>query len=166
MRRSPSAEGARTRPEPAPGLSVARPARHRGGRPVARRAVTVLGACLLLAACNVSTGHHNPGTDHSVATAPPPYDTYGAPKGPTVEITVTGGRVTPPPGRVEVTRGQAVRLVVTSDVADEIHVHGFDLTRRLEPGRPVTLDVVADRTGLFEVETHESGLVLTQLVIR
>ncbi|MFF0306109.1 hypothetical protein ACFYSC_01710 [Streptosporangium sp. NPDC004379] len=125
-----------------------------------------MGACLLLAACNVSTGHHNPGTDHSVATAPPPYDAYGAPEGPTVEIRVAGGRVTPPPGRVEAARGQAIRLVVTSDVADELHVHGFDLTRRLEPGRPVTLDVVADRVGLFEVETHESGLVLTQLVIR
>ncbi|MEV4244791.1 hypothetical protein AB0J63_15420 [Streptosporangium canum] len=133
------------------------------------RALGVAGSCLLLAACNVSTGHHNPGTDHSVATAPPAYDSYGAPKGPTVEIAITGRKVVPvvpPPGRVEVARGQVVRLVVTSEVADEIHVHGFDLTRRLEPGRPVTIDIVADRIGLFEVETHDSGLVLTQLAVR
>ncbi|MEV4188638.1 hypothetical protein AB0J28_45115 [Streptosporangium canum] len=134
--------------------------------PKGRRVLGVAGSCLLLAACNVSTGHHNPGTDHSVATAPPAYDSYGAPQGPTVEIAITGRKVVPPPGRVEVARGQAVRLVVTSDVADEIHVHGFDLTRRLEPGRPVTVDVLADRTGLFEVETHDSGLVLTQLAVR
>ncbi|GAA3445549.1 hypothetical protein [Planomonospora venezuelensis] len=130
------------------------------------RASALAGACLLLAACNVSTGHHAPGTDHGVATAPPAYDTYGAPKGPTIEITITGGRATPAPGRVEVVKGHAVRLVVTSDTADELHVHGFDLTRALEPGTPATVDFIADRTGLFEVETHDSGLVLTQLAVR
>ncbi|GGS64438.1 hypothetical protein GCM10010156_24410 [Planobispora rosea] len=129
-------------------------------------ALAVLGACLLASACTISTGHHDPGTDHTVATAPPAYDTYGAPKGPTLTITIAGGRVTPAPGRAEVVRGHAVRLVVTSDTADELHVHGFDLTRPLEPGRPVTVDFIADRTGLFEVETHGSGLVLTQLLVR
>ncbi|MER5325144.1 hypothetical protein [Streptosporangium roseum] len=149
-----------------PGAAETAPGTWRTWFPKGRRALGVTSSCLLLAACNVSTGHHNPGTDHSVATAPPAYDSYGAPEGPTVEIAITGRKVVPPPGRVEVARGQAVRLVVTSDVADELHVHGFDLTRRLEPGQPVTVDVVADRTGLFEVETHDSGLVLTQLAVR
>ncbi|MBG0829285.1 hypothetical protein HS041_16075 [Planomonospora sp. ID67723] len=126
----------------------------------------LVAACLLVAACNVSTGHHVPGADHAVATAPPAYDAYGAPKGPTVEITITGGRVSPAPGRVEAVKGHAVRLVVTSDIADELHIHGFDLTHPLEAGEPATVDFVADRTGLFEVETHESGLVLTQIAVR
>ncbi|CAM5565480.1 hypothetical protein SNARM312S_02467 [Streptomyces narbonensis] len=34
------------------------------------------------------------------------------------------------------------------------------------PGVPAALTLTADRTGLFEVETHESGLLLTQLVVR
>src|SRR5918997_1497665 len=33
--------------------------------------------------------------------------------------------------------GETVRLVVTSDAPDEIHVHGYDITRHPAPGRPV-----------------------------
>ncbi|WP_415948853.1 hypothetical protein [Streptomyces sp. KLOTTS4A1] len=84
----------------------------------------------------------------------------------TVTITVDGTEVTPPPGRIEVKKGERVRLSVTSDRADTIHVHGYDQEARLPAGRAGTLTFTADRTGLFEVETHGSGLVLTQLVVR
>ncbi|MEV6104730.1 cupredoxin domain-containing protein [Streptomyces sp. NPDC051940] len=84
----------------------------------------------------------------------------------TVRITVADGRVSPSPGRVEVREGDRVALVVTSDTADELHVHGLDKTAALAAGRTTTLTFTADRTGVFEVETHESGLVLTQLLVR
>jgi hypothetical protein len=45
------------------------------------------------------------------------------------EITVTDGEVSGPE-RVEIEQGQEVALVVESDVADEVHVHGYDLLRR------------------------------------
>nr|BFE88511.1 hypothetical protein GCM10020093_111120 [Planobispora longispora] len=62
-------------------------------------------ACALLTACTISTGHHNPGTDHAVATAPPAYDAYGAPKGPTLNITIAAGKVTPPPAASRSSKG-------------------------------------------------------------
>ncbi|MFJ7268506.1 hypothetical protein ACIQV3_18005 [Streptomyces sp. NPDC099050] len=84
----------------------------------------------------------------------------------TVTLTVRDGKVSPAPGRVEVTRGERVALRVTSDRTDTLHVHGFDKELTLPAGQEATLILTADRTGLFEVETHESDLVLTQLLVR
>ncbi|MFC6985889.1 hypothetical protein [Streptomyces cirratus] len=84
----------------------------------------------------------------------------------TITLTVRAGKVSPAPGRVEVKRGERVALRVISDRADTLHVHGYDKELALPPGQEATLVLTADRTGLFEVETHESGLVLTQLLVR
>lgn len=86
--------------------------------------------------------------------------------GRTVTLTVTGTTVSPPPSRIELKRGERLTLRVTSDRADTLHVHGYDRELPLAPGTPATLTLTVDRTGLFEVETHESGLLLTQLVVR
>jgi FtsP/CotA-like multicopper oxidase with cupredoxin domain len=83
-----------------------------------------------------------------------------------IVVTVAGNKVTPPTGRIEVRQAATVRITVTSDVADELHVHGYDLQATLPAGQPASIDLRADRTGLFEVETHASHLVLFQLVVR
>ncbi|MGC4851643.1 hypothetical protein ACLQ3F_30810 [Micromonospora sp. DT15] len=83
-----------------------------------------------------------------------------------ITVTIAKKRVDPPTGRVTVSKGQSVRITVTSDVADELHVHGYDLGARLPAGTPGSVEFRADKTGLFEVETHESELVLFQLVVR
>ncbi|MFE5795284.1 hypothetical protein ACFQ8C_22305 [Streptomyces sp. NPDC056503] len=88
------------------------------------------------------------------------------PTGRTLDIRVTGSTVTPAPARVELRKGERITLRVTSDRADTVHVHGYDREAPLAAGAPATLALTLDRTGLFEVETHESGLVLTQLVVR
>ncbi|MFJ7262264.1 hypothetical protein ACIQV2_19140 [Streptomyces globosus] len=84
----------------------------------------------------------------------------------TVTITVKDGKVAPAPGRTELKRGQSVALRVTSDRADTLHVHGYDRELALPAGQEATLVLTADRTGLFEVETHGTRLVLTQLLVR
>ncbi len=83
-----------------------------------------------------------------------------------IAVTIAGRQVTPPPGRIDVTKGQTVRITVTGDAADEAHVHGYDKAADLKPGVPATIEFVADRDGLFEVETHDSKLQLFQLVVR
>ncbi|MEV4454507.1 hypothetical protein [Microbispora sp. NPDC049633] len=83
-----------------------------------------------------------------------------------ITVTIAGRKVTPPPGRIEVTKGQTVRITVTSDTADEAHLHGYDKEAGLKPGTPASIEFVANETGLFEMETHESGLQLFQLVVR
>jgi len=71
--------------------------------------------------------------------------------------TVTGG------GRISVPLGETVTLRFTSDVADEVHIHGYDLFVDLEAGGTVEVSFVADIPGVVEVETHDTGLVLANL---
>ncbi|WP_424214532.1 hypothetical protein ACN20G_22040 [Streptomyces sp. BI20] len=113
-----------------------------------------------------ATGSHpHPGA--SAPTAPAPSTPPAAPAvDRTVTIGVRDGKVTPAPGRTNLTKGQRVALTVTSDRADTLHVHGYDKELALPAGRPATLVLTVDRTGLFEVETHETALVLTQLLVR
>jgi heme/copper-type cytochrome/quinol oxidase subunit 2 len=79
---------------------------------------------------------------------------------------VQDGKVTPKPRRVDVPKDSQVRLTVTSDVDDELHVHGYEIEEELEAGRPTTVEFVADQQGVFEVETHETELQLMQLEVR
>jgi hypothetical protein len=58
--------------------------------------------------------------------------------------------------RIEAKRGDFVRLVVESDAADEIHVHGYDITRKVRPGEAARFSFRADVEGIFEVESHEA----------
>lgn len=83
-----------------------------------------------------------------------------------VTVEIADGKVNPPPSGVNVTKGTTVALTVTSDVPDELHVHGYDLEGALVPGEPRRLEFIADQTGSFDVETHESGLVLLRLRVR
>ncbi|MFD3660547.1 hypothetical protein ACFWVF_08075 [Streptomyces sp. NPDC058659] len=101
----------------------------------------------------------------ATATAAPP-SPQPSEAGRTVTLTITGKTVQPPPSRIELKKGERLTLRVTGDRADTLHVHGYDRELPLSPGVPASLTLTADRTGLFEVETHESGLLLTQLVVR
>jgi hypothetical protein len=83
-----------------------------------------------------------------------------------VTVSVRDGKVVPKPHRVDVPLGSRVRLQVTSDVDDVLHVHGFDVEEPLDAGHTTTVELVADQSGVFEVETHESGLQLLQLEVR
>ncbi|GII34758.1 hypothetical protein Pmi06nite_82000 [Planotetraspora mira] len=73
--------------------------------------------------------------------------------------------MTPPPARIDVTRGQIVRIMVRSDATDVAHVHGYDKAAYLEPNKPGTIAFLADQSGLFAVETHISDLQLLQLAV-
>ena len=92
--------------------------------------------------------------------------TTAAPEGREVELTFSGGEVTGGPQRVAVAAGERVRLLVTSDVAEEVHVHGYDLEVALAPGTPTPIDLVGDLPGVWEVELHGSGDVLCELEVQ
>jgi hypothetical protein len=82
-----------------------------------------------------------------------------------IEVTVVNGTASGDTGRVPVAVGTAVTLVVTSDVADTVHVHGYDIEKELTPGTPVTLQFDATVPGVFEVELHEADTVLLRLQV-
>jgi hypothetical protein len=82
-----------------------------------------------------------------------------------IEVTFAHGTASGDTGRVSVAKGTAVTLVVTSDVADEVHVHGYDIEKELTPGEPATLQFDATIAGVFEVELHGAGTVLLRLQV-
>jgi hypothetical protein len=87
-------------------------------------------------------------------------------KGAEIVVAVANGKVSPPTHRVKVSKDTHIRLLVTSDKADEVHVHGYNIERPLAAGKQATIEFVANQVGLFEIETHKSGLQLVQLEVR
>jgi hypothetical protein len=69
-------------------------------------------------------------------------------------VQIRGGQVVGGAKTVEVAKGDAVRLVVAADAPDEIHVHGYDITKNAGPGTPARFVFRADLEGVFEVESH------------
>ena len=59
-----------------------------------------------------------------------------------------------------------MRLVVTSDVADEVHVHGYDEKAAVPANGTVELSFTADIPGVFEVELEQRGRRLLTLEVR
>ena len=82
-----------------------------------------------------------------------------------IEIRVSGDQVQTAEQRVKVALGSQVRLEVTADRADEVHVHGYDRKVDVEPGTPAVLEFQADTPGVFEVELEEAGLKLVELQV-
>jgi hypothetical protein len=97
------------------------------------------------------------------AAAPPP-EAVGAPQ--RVELTYVGGSVQGGVSRTPIGLGRPVQLVVHSDVADEIHVHGYDLKGTVAAGGTGTVEFVADQAGVFEVELESRGAQIAQLEVR
>lgn len=79
-----------------------------------------------------------------------------APDTATASITVDRiGRAAGGPKHITVKKGGSVDLTVTTAIADEVHVHGYDLEKEAEAGKPVTFRFEADLDGVFEVEVHK-----------
>ena len=62
-------------------------------------------------------------------------------------------------------KGDQVRLKVSSDVADEIHVHGYDLMKDVEQGGSVQFSFEASIEGRFEIELENAGTQIANLEV-
>ena len=69
-------------------------------------------------------------------------------------IQIQGGQVVGGPKQIETAKGDPVRIVVTADSADEIHLHGYDITKNAAPGAPARFSFKANLEGVFEMESH------------
>lgn len=67
--------------------------------------------------------------------------------------------------RKTVRKGDRVVVLVTSDVADEVHVHGYDLKGNVAPGRPARIAFVAKVPGRFEIELENRSLQIGDLTV-
>ena len=100
-------------------------------------------------------------------TQPPPPATTSAPdERVRVAIRIVGGRPQGGIARPTVERGREVLLVVTSDVADHVHVHGYDLFVDVKPGLPAELAFTATTPGRFEIELEDRRVLIADLEVR
>ena len=69
-------------------------------------------------------------------------------------IDIRGGAVRGGAKTIEAVKGDTVRILVTADAPDEIHLHGYEITRDAGPGQPARFLFKADAEGAFEMESH------------
>ena len=79
-------------------------------------------------------------------------------------VTIEDGEMSP--AEISVDEGDRVTLRVDSDEPLELHLHGYDVEREVEPGRTSNLRFEADLTGRFEIEDHELETELGVLQVR
>lgn len=141
------------------------------GRVVTRLAPVVLVLAASLSACGGDGDADPPATEQTSTSSPS--DTASDPGSESaaddsVAITVTreDGSFTPNGERVELGVDQALVLTIEADEAGEIHVHST-------PEQDITYDagtseheIVVDRPGVVEVESHDPDVILLQLEVR
>lgn len=66
---------------------------------------------------------------------------------------------------LKVKKGGDVHLSVTSDTADEVHIHGYDLHKDVAKGATVTFDFPAKIDGVFVIELENAKQTLANLAV-
>ena len=97
-----------------------------------------------------------------------PVEVAGEPNSPdhTVEIVVRDQKTEGGVRRLDVAQGELVEITITTDAADSVHVHGYDLTAAVEPNQRAIVAFTATIRGVFEVELEQSGLLLAEIAVR
>jgi FtsP/CotA-like multicopper oxidase with cupredoxin domain len=109
-------------------------------------------------------GEDDDGADREPTTPAAQTDTEATTDGTTTEaeppppqvtrIRMEDGSVVGGAKDIEVTRGDTVRIVVSSNAPDDIHLHGYDIERQVAPGKPARFRFKANAEGAFEIESH------------
>ncbi len=111
----------------------------------------------------------------STSDSPSPSGTLPSPSAPMstfdqaaviIAATVADGKINPSTQTIKAKQGQKVMVTVTSDEADELHIHGYDKEVELQAGKPGSVTFTADTKGTFEIETHESGKLVAKLIVQ
>jgi plastocyanin len=84
-----------------------------------------------------------------------------------VDITIQDGKATPQGDRVDAEVGETITLNITSDAAEEIHVHSDpEHTWEVAAGESITKTFSVDTPGQVAVEAHHLDVTIVQLVVR
>lgn len=98
---------------------------------------------------------------------PSPDPTETAAAGVVLEITLADGEVNPAGQQVEAVVGEPIELHVDSDITEELHLHlAPDRYFDVEPTDGQVFTFTIDQPGQVELETHGSGVLVAQLVVR
>ena len=67
--------------------------------------------------------------------------------------------------KVEVKKGETIRIRVRSDQADEAHLHGYDVSKPVGPGRVAVYTLRARLEGIFELELENAAVPLAEITV-
>ncbi|WP_422749981.1 hypothetical protein ACN27E_19055 [Mycobacterium sp. WMMD1722] len=85
----------------------------------------------------------------------------------TIDVDIAGGQVTPTNAQLQGKVGEPIILQVTSDVADELHVHSVpDHTFPVEAKPNQRFQFTADVPGNVEIELHDLNRVVASVQVR
>lgn len=73
-----------------------------------------------------------------------------------IDLAIRGGQLPKEQQVIRVRQGDEVTLRWTTDRTLTIHLHGYDLEKKLKPEAPMTMRFTARATGRFPIETHGS----------
>jgi ABC-type glycerol-3-phosphate transport system substrate-binding protein len=104
-------------------------------------------------------------TEQTTTTTEETTTTTEAEKPAEVKIVVVNGAPKGGIVRQTVDRNDQVVLVVTSDVADEIHLHGYDKARDVAAGGTIRLPFRATIPGRFEAELESRGVQIAEITV-
>jgi len=76
------------------------------------------------------------------------------PKPKATRIDIRGAEVPGGPVEIHAKNGDTVVIIVSADAPDDIHLHGYDIEKPVEPGKPATFRFKANLEGEFEIESH------------
>ncbi len=68
--------------------------------------------------------------------------------------------------RTTIPRGRQVVLVISGAAGEEVHLHGYDVLRKIGPDGTVRLPFRATIPGRFEVELEASHRQIADLTVR
>jgi FtsP/CotA-like multicopper oxidase with cupredoxin domain len=78
-------------------------------------------------------------------------------------IRVQGGQPVGGVREIEVKKDDNVRLTVTADAPEHVHVHGYDLFADVAPGQAAGFRFRAANEGVFEIELEDSHVQIAEL---
>lgn len=84
---------------------------------------------------------------------------------PAFAVAVKDGKAVGGVKELTVTKGDRVRITVTDDAEDQVHLHGYDIEQPVAPGQPATFDFTAKLEGIFEMELHSSDTQIASLKV-
>lgn len=104
--------------------------------------------------------------ESAASTTPSASKPTDQPVRPTFEIVYANGKVTGDTGRLRVKVGSKVTISVRSDVADVIHLHGYDITAKVAAGGAELLTFNARIPGVFALELEKLGKELAKVQVQ
>jgi hypothetical protein len=145
--------------------------------PLSRSLLTLAATALIVAGCGGSTGTEpsssaasgssSPSGPPASTAAPQLTDDQSPPTRLVVDVTISGGEVTPTNEPLQGAVGEPIVIRVNSDAADQLHVHSNpEHTFTVEPKNGQQFQFTVDVPGKVDVELHELKKTVATITVQ